>query len=103
LRDRRSNRHRTREQARDGGTAPISGATEDGQRVRERRYATVNPFTGETEQEFDVTPTEELDGIIGRAHAAYEQWRQRPVEERAGVIRRAAELMDEPPCGARPG
>jgi hypothetical protein len=24
----------------------------------ERRYATVNPFTGETEQEFDFTPAE---------------------------------------------
>ena len=61
----------------------------------ERRYATVNPFTGETEQAFDSTPTEEVDGIIGRAHAAYEQWRQLPVEERATVVRRAAELMDE--------
>ena len=61
----------------------------------ERRYATVNPFTGETEKAFDFTPTEQVDGIIGRAHAAYEQWRQRPVEERAAVVRRAAELMDE--------
>ncbi len=61
----------------------------------ERRYATVNPFTGETEKAFDFTPTEEIDGIVGRAHAAYQEWRQRPVEERAGVVRRAAELMDE--------
>src|SRR3712207_6867610 len=49
----------------------------------ERRYATVNPFTGETEQEFDFTPTEEIDGIIERAHAAYQEWQQRPVEERS--------------------
>ncbi len=61
----------------------------------ERRYATVNPFSGETEKEFDFTPTEEVDGIIGRAHAAYQEWRQRSVEERASVVRRAAELMDE--------
>ena len=61
----------------------------------ERRYATVNPFTGEMEKAFDFTPTEEIDGIIGRAHAAYQEWRQRSVEERAGVVRRAAELMDE--------
>ncbi len=61
----------------------------------ERRYATVNPFTGETEKTFDFTPTEDIDGIIGRAHAAYQDWRQRPVEERAAVVRRAAELMDE--------
>ena len=61
----------------------------------ERRYATVNPFTGETEQEFDFTPTEAIDGIIGRAHAAYQEWRHRPVEDRAAVVRRAAELVDE--------
>ncbi|GAB3199377.1 NAD-dependent succinate-semialdehyde dehydrogenase [Geodermatophilus arenarius] len=61
----------------------------------ERRYATVDPFTGETEKEFDFTPTEAIDGIIGTAHAAYQEWRQRTVEERAGVVRRAAELMDE--------
>ncbi|MGY2002429.1 NAD-dependent succinate-semialdehyde dehydrogenase [Blastococcus sp. SYSU DS1024] len=61
----------------------------------DRRYATVNPFTGETEKEFDFTPTEAIDGIIERAHAAYLEWRQRPVEERAAVVRRAAELMDE--------
>ena len=61
----------------------------------DRRYATVNPFTGETEKEFDFTPTEAIGGIVERAHAAYQQWRQRPVEERAAVVRRAAELMDE--------
>ncbi|MGR6965774.1 NAD-dependent succinate-semialdehyde dehydrogenase [Geodermatophilus sp. URMC 61] len=61
----------------------------------ERRYATVNPFTGETEEEFDFTPTEAIDGIIERAHAAYQEWRQQSVEDRAAVVRRAAELMDE--------
>jgi succinate-semialdehyde dehydrogenase/glutarate-semialdehyde dehydrogenase len=61
----------------------------------ERTYATVNPFTGETEKSFDFTPTDQIDGIVGQAHTAYEQWRERPVEERAAVVRRAAELMDE--------
>ncbi len=61
----------------------------------ERRYATVNPFTGQTEKEFPLTETSEIDGIVGRAHAAYQEWRDRPVEERAAVVRRAAELMDE--------
>src|ERR1700712_5910262 len=61
----------------------------------ERRYATVNPFTGETEKEFTYTETAEIDGIIGRAHAAYQQWRDRPVADRAAVVRRAAALMDE--------
>ena len=61
----------------------------------ERRYATVNPFTGETEREFDFTPTEAIDGIVERAHAAYQEWRERSVEDRATVVRRAAELVDE--------
>ena len=61
----------------------------------ERRYATVNPFTGQTEKEFDFTPTAEIDGIVGRAHAAYQEWRLHPVQERAAVVRRAADLMDE--------
>ena len=61
----------------------------------ERRYATVNPFTGETEEEFPFTDTAEIDGIIGRAHAAYRVWRERSVEDRAAVVRRAADLMDE--------
>ncbi|MFD2090498.1 NAD-dependent succinate-semialdehyde dehydrogenase [Blastococcus deserti] len=60
-----------------------------------RRYATVNPYTGETEKELPFTETSEIDGIIGRAHSAYQEWRTRPVEERAAVVRRAAELMDE--------
>ncbi|WP_040338351.1 NAD-dependent succinate-semialdehyde dehydrogenase [Candidatus Blastococcus massiliensis] len=61
----------------------------------ERRYATVNPFTGETEKEFPFTETSEIDGIIGTAHSAYQEWRERSVEERAAVVQRAAELIDE--------
>ncbi len=65
------------------------------QETTERRYATVNPFTGETEKSVDFTPTEDIDGIVQRAHAAYQDWRQRPVEERAAVVKKAADLMDE--------
>ena len=61
----------------------------------ERRYATVNPFTGETEKEFPFTETSEIDGIIGQAHSAYQEWRDRSVEERAAVVQKAAELLDE--------
>ena len=61
----------------------------------EKRYATVNPFTGETEKEFPFTEASEIDGIIGRAHSAYLEWRDRSVEERAAVVQKAAELLDE--------
>jgi succinate-semialdehyde dehydrogenase / glutarate-semialdehyde dehydrogenase len=60
-----------------------------------RPYATVNPYTGETEREFPFLETGEIDGVIERAHAAYQEWRRRPLEERVAVVRRAAELMDE--------
>jgi succinate-semialdehyde dehydrogenase / glutarate-semialdehyde dehydrogenase len=67
-------------------TASSSGA---------RPYATVNPFTGETEKEFPFLEAGEIDGVIERAHAAFGEWRRRPVEERAQIVGRAAELMLE--------
>jgi succinate-semialdehyde dehydrogenase/glutarate-semialdehyde dehydrogenase len=60
-----------------------------------RPYATVNPYTGKTEKEFPFTPTEDIGGIVERAHAAFGEWRRRPVEERAAIVGRAAELMNE--------
>jgi succinate-semialdehyde dehydrogenase/glutarate-semialdehyde dehydrogenase len=60
-----------------------------------RPYATVNPYTGETEKEFPFLPTEEIDGVVEQAHAAFLAWRRRPVEERAAIVGRAAELMNE--------
>ncbi|MPQ99885.1 aldehyde dehydrogenase family protein [Modestobacter sp. I12A-02628] len=61
----------------------------------ERRYATVNPYTGETEQEFPFLETAEIDGVVERAHAAFLDWRSRSVADRAAVVGRAAELMLE--------
>jgi succinate-semialdehyde dehydrogenase/glutarate-semialdehyde dehydrogenase len=60
-----------------------------------RPYATVNPYTGETEKEFPFLEAGEIDGVIERAHAAFGEWRRRPVEERAQIVGRAAELMLE--------
>jgi succinate-semialdehyde dehydrogenase/glutarate-semialdehyde dehydrogenase len=60
-----------------------------------RKYATVNPYTGETEAEFPFLETAAVDGVVEQAHAAFGEWRRRPVEERAAVVRRAAELMLE--------
>jgi succinate-semialdehyde dehydrogenase / glutarate-semialdehyde dehydrogenase len=60
-----------------------------------RKYATVNPYTGRTEKEFPFLESGEIDGVIERAHAAFLEWRRRPVEERAAVVGRAGELMLE--------
>jgi succinate-semialdehyde dehydrogenase/glutarate-semialdehyde dehydrogenase len=58
-------------------------------------YATVNPYTGETVRAFDTLDRDAVDRAVQRAHAAYSQWRERPIEERARVVRRAGELMAE--------
>jgi succinate-semialdehyde dehydrogenase/glutarate-semialdehyde dehydrogenase len=60
-----------------------------------RPYRTVNPYTGETEKEFPFLDRGEIDGVIERAHAAFLEWRRRPVEERAQIVGRAGELMLE--------
>jgi succinate-semialdehyde dehydrogenase/glutarate-semialdehyde dehydrogenase len=60
-----------------------------------RPYATVNPYTGQTEQEFPSLAPGEIDDVVQRAHAAFGEWRRRTAEERAAVVGRAADLMLE--------
>ncbi|MHA3701846.1 NAD-dependent succinate-semialdehyde dehydrogenase [Jatrophihabitans sp. YIM 134969] len=60
-----------------------------------RPFATVNPYTGETEQEFAFLASDAVPGVVERAHAAYLQWRGRSVADRAAVIGRAADLLQE--------
>jgi succinate-semialdehyde dehydrogenase/glutarate-semialdehyde dehydrogenase len=60
-----------------------------------RPYRTVNPYTGEVEKEFPFLDTDAVDGVVENAHAAWQQWRRRSVEERAEVVGRAAALMLE--------
>jgi succinate-semialdehyde dehydrogenase/glutarate-semialdehyde dehydrogenase len=61
----------------------------------DRPYATVNPTTGKTEKEFPFLDSGEVEGVVGKAHAAFLEWRRRPVEDRAGVVARIGELMTE--------
>jgi succinate-semialdehyde dehydrogenase/glutarate-semialdehyde dehydrogenase len=76
-------------------TATQNPPTEHPTTAGARPYATVNPYTGKTEKEFPFTETGEIDAIVDRAHAAFQEWRRRPVDERAAVVGRAAELMLE--------
>ena len=75
--------------------SPHTGQPKTASDAGARPYATVNPYTGETEAEFPFLPTEEIDGVVEKAHAAFLEWRRRSPEERADVVRRAAELMRE--------
>ncbi|KRE36908.1 succinate-semialdehyde dehydrogenase [Janibacter sp. Soil728] len=58
-------------------------------------YRTENPTTGEIERTFDEVDRAGALAAVERAHRAYEQWRERPLDERAQVLRRAADLYDE--------
>ena len=70
-----------------------SAKTDSG--TTDRAYATVNPFTGETERQFDSLPSDQVTAVVDRAHTAYLDWRGRTVAERAAVVGRAADLMLE--------
>jgi len=58
-------------------------------------YAVVNPATGETVARYDQFTDAQVEDALARAQAAFEAWRDRPVSERAAIVRRAAELHRE--------
>ncbi len=58
-------------------------------------YAVVNPATGETVARYDQFTDAQVEDALSRAQAAFEAWRERPVAERAAIVRRAAELHRE--------
>src|SRR5690606_25183412 len=58
-------------------------------------YRTENPTTGEVERTFDALDRDGAIAAVDRAHAAHEQWRATPVEQRADVLRRTADLYEE--------
>jgi succinate-semialdehyde dehydrogenase/glutarate-semialdehyde dehydrogenase len=58
-------------------------------------YATVNPYTGETEREFEALSRDDVDRAIAAADDAFGSWRRRPISQRAAIVHRAGELMVE--------
>jgi succinate-semialdehyde dehydrogenase/glutarate-semialdehyde dehydrogenase len=56
--------------------------------------ATINPATGETLKTYDPLTDEALEEKIGRAAAAWQGYRLTSVEERAGWLRAAADVLD---------
>jgi succinate-semialdehyde dehydrogenase / glutarate-semialdehyde dehydrogenase len=57
--------------------------------------ATTNPATGETLREFDELTDAELDAKLQAAADAFRGYRRTTFAERAGWLRRAADLLDE--------
>lgn len=58
-------------------------------------YAVVNPATGETLATYPTITDAELETAIATADATFREWRNVPVAERAGRVRRVAELHRE--------
>ena len=57
------------------------------------QYQTLNPATGELEKTFAVTTDEEVRSALDKAHHVYEEWRRRPVAERAKLVGQAASIL----------
>jgi succinate-semialdehyde dehydrogenase/glutarate-semialdehyde dehydrogenase len=53
----------------------------------------LNPATDELLETFAETPPAEVEAALARAHAAFLLWREVPIAERAGPLRRAAALL----------
>jgi succinate-semialdehyde dehydrogenase / glutarate-semialdehyde dehydrogenase len=58
-------------------------------------YRTVNPATGHVTREFPAATDAEVREAIEAAHGAFDAWRAVSVDERAAVIARVADLLDE--------
>jgi len=55
----------------------------------------INPATGQKIAEYAEMSSRQIDETLSAAHAAWLQWRGRSFAERAGPMRRAADLLDE--------
>lgn len=56
--------------------------------------SSINPATGTTERTFDTLSDDSVDRALARADAAFREWRQVPIEQRATLIRAAADLLE---------
>jgi succinate-semialdehyde dehydrogenase/glutarate-semialdehyde dehydrogenase len=56
--------------------------------------ATTNPATGETVREFDSLTDSQLEQKLARAAEAFRSWRRTGFDERAALMRRAAEILE---------
>jgi succinate-semialdehyde dehydrogenase/glutarate-semialdehyde dehydrogenase len=58
-------------------------------------YQVTDPATGEVVQTFPFATDAEVGQALAATTAAFAQWRARPVEERAAIVKRVAELFAE--------
>lgn len=58
-------------------------------------YRSTNPYTGEIVAEFDTLTNEELEAKLAKAQEAYKTWSKTSFEERAALMKKAAQLARE--------
>jgi len=54
----------------------------------------IDPTTGETIATYEEMTDEEVSDRLERAREAFSSWRLKSVEERAAVVRRAADVLE---------
>ncbi|GAB3596943.1 NAD-dependent succinate-semialdehyde dehydrogenase [Microbacterium tumbae] len=59
------------------------------------QYRVQNPATGEVIETVPAAGDHEVDDAIAAAHAAFREWRERSIQERAGIMHRVAALFEE--------
>jgi succinate-semialdehyde dehydrogenase/glutarate-semialdehyde dehydrogenase len=69
-------------------TSSVPSSAEPGYRV-------LNPATGEVVETFPTATDAEVEAALAAAQSAYESWRETPIETRAKVVARIAELFTE--------
>jgi succinate-semialdehyde dehydrogenase/glutarate-semialdehyde dehydrogenase len=58
-------------------------------------FRSINPATGATLAEFPGLSSSELESKLARAHSAAPAWRRTPVAERAAIVARLADLLEQ--------
>ena len=57
--------------------------------------ATINPATGETLRTFDALSERDLGARLERAVQAFQRWRVTPVADRASIVARAGQILEQ--------
>ena len=70
-------------------------STTHGTSEQKSKIATVNPATGETVKTFAAHDWPEVDRRLQRAADAFRSWRRTPVRERAALVGRLGELLEQ--------
>ena len=59
------------------------------------QYRVQNPATGEVVETFEAATDEQIEQLLTTADAAYREWREQSIQDRAAVVRRVAQLFEE--------